>query len=103
MILQVKSQVFRFETYSRCRFLAPVDAFPAQNRWGIHGVIGNVWEWTSTWYTARHSPLPKTNDTGPPKGTDRVKKGGSFLCTTQYCYRNDFEFLSGKFYRQFWS
>ena len=67
---------------------APVDAFPAQNRWGIHGVIGNVWEWTSTWYTARHSPLPKTNDTGPPKGTDRVKKGGSFLCTTQYCYRN---------------
>ena len=73
-------------------FLAPVDAFPAQNRWGIHGVIGNVWEWTSTWYTARHSPLPKTNDTGPPKGTDRVKKGGSFLCTTQYCYRNDFEF-----------
>ena len=60
------------------QFLAPVDAFPAQNRWGIHGVIGNVWEWTSTWYTARHSPLPKTNDTGPPKGTDRVKKGGFF-------------------------
>ena len=24
---------------------------------------------------------------GPPSGTDRVKKGGSFLCTTQYCYR----------------
>ena len=63
--------------------LAPVDAYPEQNKWGIHGVIGNVWEWTSTWFSKRHTPLPKTNDSGPPTGTDRVKKGGSYLCTTQ--------------------
>ena len=68
-------------------FSAPVDHYPAQNKWDVHGVIGNVWEWTSTWWSKRHTPLPKTNDSGPPTGTDRVKKGGSYLCTTQYCYR----------------
>ena len=34
---------------------SPVTAFPA-NGYGIHDMIGNVWEWTTDWYSARHRP-----------------------------------------------
>ena len=47
-------------------------------------MLGNVWEWTSDWWTNKHCPRPKTDITGPDSGQDKVKKGGSFLCTTQY-------------------
>jgi len=50
-------------------------------------MLGNVWEWTADNWGTRHSGDPVTDPKGPPSGTDRVKKGGSFLCTTQYCYR----------------
>ena len=68
-------------------FKAPVDAFPPQNKYGLHNMLGNVWEWTSDWWTNKHCPRPKTDITGPDSGQDKVKKGGSYLCTTQYCYR----------------
>ena len=34
---------------------SPVDAFPP-NGYGIHDMIGNVWEWTRDWYRASHAP-----------------------------------------------
>ncbi|KAL0276942.1 UNVERIFIED_CONTAM: hypothetical protein PYX00_004398 [Menopon gallinae] len=65
---------------------APVTEFPP-NDYGLHNMIGNVWEWTSDYWTISHSRQHQENPTGPQNGTDMVKKGGSYLCHKSYCYR----------------
>ena len=68
---------------------APVNTFPPQTDTGLHHIIGNVWEWTSDWWTIQHNLQQDVlhNPTGPASGTDKVKKGGSFMCHKDYCYR----------------
>lgn len=65
---------------------APVDAYQP-NRFGLYNTVGNVWEWVSDWWQVRHSNVPSQNPQGPPSGTDKVKKGGSYMCHKDYCYR----------------
>ncbi|XP_070559188.1 formylglycine-generating enzyme-like [Ptychodera flava] len=65
---------------------APVTAYKPNN-FGLHNTIGNVWEWTSDWWTVRHSPEPTVNPKGPDSGVDKVKKGGSYMCHASYCHR----------------
>ncbi|KAJ6216380.1 hypothetical protein RDWZM_007537 [Blomia tropicalis] len=65
---------------------APVDTFPS-NQFGLKNMVGNVWEWTADWWSARPRLDQVHNPTGPNTGTDKVKKGGSFLCHKTYCYR----------------
>lgn len=65
---------------------APVTAFPPNN-YGLYNTVGNVWEWVHDWLEVRHSPGDQVNPTGPLHGTDRVKKGGSYMCHKSYCYR----------------
>lgn len=72
--------------------IAPVGSFPA-NGFGLHDMIGNVWEWTASLYYPSHDDArwQGFNAQGfDPNQVDRpvrVLKGGSFLCSDSYCYR----------------
>ena len=65
---------------------APVCMFPP-NKYGLHNMAGNVWEWVSDWWKIRHKPEFAKDPKGPENGKEKVKKGGSYLCHKDYCYR----------------
>ena len=65
------------------------------NGYGLYDMTGNVWEWTSTPY---YEPSHRGGCCGPPRNASttrsadgpfpyRTIRGGSHLCTTQYCFR----------------
>ena len=65
----------------------PVDAFPP-NGHGLYNATGNVWEWVGDWFSTIFRPHDKRrNPRGPTQGTNRVQKGGSYLCHDSYCRR----------------
>lgn len=65
----------------------PVNEIGEQNDFGVYNMIGNVWEWTADTFARYHDHEPKVNPSGSPRGTDKVKKGGSFLSDEEHSYR----------------
>jgi formylglycine-generating enzyme required for sulfatase activity len=82
------------------RAAAPVASYPP-NAFGLYDMAGNVWEWVADWYrddyyetlaaprgVARNPQGPAdSRDPSEPGVAKRVHKGGSYLCTDQYCAR----------------
>ena len=76
---------------------SPVRAFPV-NGFGLHDMGGNVWQWCADWYRPDYYKSLRgttVNPAGPADSLDpaepgvpkRVQRGGSFLCSDEYCTR----------------
>ena len=80
--------------------ISPVAKYPP-NGYGLYDMAGDVWQWTSDWYRADYYAqlAQRGSIVRNPKGPDspydpshsneleKVHRGGSFLCTDQYCSR----------------
>ena len=67
--------------------IAPVGSFPkGKSYYGVMDMAGNVWEWTSDWYSdVYYLHSPKQDPKGPDVGSWRVLRGGSWIDKLPRC------------------
>jgi len=82
-----------FDTDDGIAAATAVGMFPP-NDWGLHDMLGNVWEWCSDWYARDYyARSPVEDPQGPEQGSLRVLRGGSWFsppvqtrCTARFAY-----------------
>jgi sulfatase modifying factor 1 len=63
----------------------PVGRYPP-NAFGLYDMHGNIHEWCSDWFDRDYyRTSPRTDPTGPARGTQRVQRGGCWRCTSRMC------------------
>lgn len=78
----------------------PAGSFPP-NGWGLVDMTGNAWQWVADWYSAEAfqgaaegvaadpsgpaRSFDPADPAAPPHAPKRVIRGGSFLCSEDYC------------------
>ena len=78
-------------TISRAFDTSPVASYPP-NAFGLHDMVGNVWEWVSDHYAENYyQTSPTVDPQGPDAGHLKVRRGGSWHTWPIYArcsYRN---------------
>jgi sulfatase modifying factor 1 len=81
-------------------FTAPVGSFQP-NAFGLFDMHGNVWEWCRDWFgESYYAKSPEKDPVGPPTGTVRVFRGGSWYDAASLC-RSAFRYWDVPTYRDY--